>query len=208
MNNLEARLADLAGALDVDSVGLVDSIVVRIDQLAVERRAHRRLQMVAALLLIVATAIAVHPDSRRVVARWFGLDLVQIERDADLELSPAPETFEFPGLGESEIIDLDGRQVLMSAIGGRIDGRVLQKTLGSSTSIVEVDVGGHLGLWISGAPHQLAYESSDGGITVERIAGNTLLWEVDGVLYRLEGFDNLEDALNFAGTRMPRAVSD
>lgn len=208
MNNLEARLADLAGALNVDSVGLVDSIVVRIDQLSVERRAHRRLQMVAALLLIVATAIALHPDSRRVVARWFGLDLVRIERDADLELSPAPETFELPGPGESEIIDLDGRQVLMSAIAGRIDGPMLQKTLGSSTSIVEVDVGGHLGLWISGAPHELAYESSDGVIMVERIAGNTLLWEVDEVLYRLEGFDNLEDALNFAGTRMPRAVSD
>lgn len=208
MNNLEARLADLAGALNVDSVGLVDSIVVRIDQLSVERRAHRRLQMVAAFLLIVATAIALHPDSRRVVARWFGLDLVGIERDADLELSPAPETFDLPGLGESVIIDLDGRQVLMSAIAGRIDGPVLQKTLGSSTSIVEVDVGGHLGLWISGAPHELVYESSDGVIVVERIAGDTLLWEVDEVLYRLEGFDNLEDALNFAGTRMPRAVSD
>ncbi|MEO5974689.1 MAG: hypothetical protein ABIQ38_05760 [Ilumatobacteraceae bacterium] len=208
MNNLEARLADLAGALNVDSVGLVDSIVVRIDQLPVERRARRRLQMVAAFLLIVATAIALHPDSRRVVARWFGLDLVRIERDADLELSPAPETFVLPGPGESEVIDLDGRQVLMSAIAGRIDGPVLQKTLGSSTSIVEVEVGGHMGLWISGAPHELLYESSDGVVTVERIAGNTLLWEVDGVLYRLEGFDNLEDALNFAGTRMPTAVSD
>ncbi|MEO8162946.1 MAG: hypothetical protein ABI590_04115 [Ilumatobacteraceae bacterium] len=208
MNNLEARLADLAGALNVDSVGLVDSIVVRIDQLPVERRARRRLQMVAAFLLIVATAIALHPDSRRVVARWFGLDLVRIERDADLELSPAPETFVLPGPGESEVIDLDGRQVLMSAIAGRIDGPVLQKTLGSSTSIVEVEVGGHMGLWISGAPHELLYESSDGVVTVERIAGNTLLWEVDEVLYRLEGFDNLEDALNFAGTRMPTAVSD
>lgn len=208
MNNLEARLADLAGALNVDSVGLADSIEVRINQLSVERRAHRRLQMVAAFLLIVATAIALHPDSRRVVARWFGLDLVRIERDADLRLSPAPETFDLPGPGESEIIYFGGRQVLMSAIAGRINGPVLQKTLGSNTSIVEVDVGGHLGLWISGAPHELAYESSDGVFAVERIARNTLLWEVDGVLYRLEGFDNLEDALNFAGTRMPRAVSD
>ena len=96
----------------------------------------------------------------------------------------------------------------MSAIPGRINGPVLQMTLGSNTSIVEVNGGGHLGLWISDAPHELLYESSDGVIAVERIAGNTLLWEVGEVLYRLEGFDNLEDALKFAGTRMTTAVSD
>ena len=74
----------------------------------------------------------------------------------------------------------------------------MQKTLGSSTSIIEVDVGGHLGLWIDGAPHQVMYETSDGSVVVERVAGNTLLWEVDPVLYRLEGFDNLDDAIKFA----------
>jgi len=208
MNNLETRLTDLSGALNVDSVGLVDSIMVRIEQLSVQRRAHRRLQMAAAILLIVAAAIALHPDSRRVVARWFGLNYVRIERDADLELSPAPETFELPGPGDSEIIEFEGRQILMSAIAGRIDGPVLQKTLGSSTSIVEVEVGGHLGLWVAGAPHEVMYESSNGEIVVERIAGNTLLWEIGEILYRLEGFDSLKNALEFAGTRMPGAVSD
>lgn len=208
MNNLETRLSDLVGALNVDSIGLVDSVIGRIDKLSVERRAQRRLQMVAVFLLIVATAIAIHPDSRRVVARWFGLNHVRIERDADLNLSPAPETFDLPGPGDSLIIYLEGRQILMSAIAGRIDGPVLQKTLGSSTSIVEVDVGGHLGLWIAGAPHEVMYESSDGDIVVERISGNTLLWEIGEVLYRLEGFENLDNALEFAGTQVPKAVSD
>ena len=208
MNKLEARLADLADVLDVDDAGLVDSIVARLDQLSSQRRAHRRLQMVAMFVLIVATAIALHPDSRRVVARWFGLGLVRIERDADLDLSSAPVTFELPGPGASQVIELDGREILVSAIVGRLDRPILQKTLASNTSIIEVDVDGHLGLWIDGAPHQVMYEAGDGDIVVERVAGNTLLWEVGDVLYRLEGFDNLDDALKFVGTRTLGAVSD
>ena len=97
---------------------------------------------------------------------------------------------------------------MVSAIVGRLDGTVLRKTLASDTSIIEVDVAGYLGLWIDGAPHQVMYESGDGDIVVERVAGNTLLWEVDLVLYRLEGFDKLDDALKFAGTRMPGTVPD
>lgn len=208
MNNLETRLSDLAGALSMDSVGLVDSIVGRIDQLSVERRVHRRLQMVAVFLLIVAAAIALHPDSRRVVARWFGLNQVRIERNADLDLSSAPVTFELPGPGNSQIVEINGREILVSTIDGRLGGPIMQKTLGSSTAIIEVDVGGHLGLWIDGTPHEVMYETSDGGVVVERIAGNTLMWEVGEVLYRLEGFDILVDALKFVGTHMPSAVSD
>jgi len=208
VNNLETRLSGLAGALNVDSVGLVDSVVGRIDQLADQRRAHRRLQMVAVFALIVAAAIALHPDSRRVVASWFGLNQARIERDTDLDLLTAPMTFELPGPGESQIIEVNGRPIMVSTIYGRLGGPIMQKTLGSSTSIIEVDVAGHLGLWIAGAPHEVMYESSDGDIVVERVAGNTLLWEVGDVLYRLEGFDSLDDALEFAGTLMPRTVSD
>lgn len=210
MTNLEARLTGLAHVLDVNEAGLVDSIAARLDRSSSsgERRAHRRLQMVAVFVLIVAAAIALHPDSRRVVARWFGLNQVRIERDADLDLSPAPMSFDLPGPGESRIIVLDGRKILVSTIDGRLGGPIMQKTLGSSTSIIEVDVAGHLGLWIDGAPHEVMYESSDGHVVVERVAGNTLLWEVGDVLYRLEGFDNLDDALKFVGTRTLGAVSD
>ena len=210
MTNLEVRLADLAHVLDVEEAGLVDSIAARLDRSSSsgERRAHRRLQMVALFVLIVAAAVALHPDSRRVVARWFGLNQVRIERDADLDLPSAPVTFELPGLGESQIIEVNGRQIMVSTIYGRLGGPIMQKTLGSSTSIVEVDVAGYLGLWINGAPHEVMYEASDGHVVVERVAGNTLLWEVGDVLYRLEGFDNLDDALKFVGTRALGAVAD
>lgn len=209
MTNLEIRLADLAHALDIDDTGLVDSIVARVNRSSSGLRpAHRRLQLVAAFVLVVAAAIALIPESRRVVARWFGLNQVRIERDADLSVSSAPETFELPGPGESRIVVLDGREILVSTIDGRLGGRIMQKTLGSSTSIIEVDVAGHLGLWIDGAPHEVMYEASDGNVVVERVAGNTLLWEVGEVLYRLEGFDNLDNAIKFAGTHTPSAVSD
>ncbi|MHB1090076.1 MAG: hypothetical protein ACYC0U_03215, partial [Ilumatobacteraceae bacterium] len=119
-----------------------------------------------------------------------------------------PVTFELPGPGESRIVVFDGREILVSTIDGQLGGPIMQKRLGSSTSIIEVDVAGHLGLWIDGAPHQVMYETGDGNVVVERVAGNTLLWEVGDVLYRLEGFDNLDDAIEFAGTHTPSAVSD
>jgi hypothetical protein len=210
INNLEARLADLGEVFDIDDSGLVDSIDARLDRQSLPNRRSRNrwIQMAAALVLIVAAAIAIHPDSRRVVASWFGLNQVRIERDTDLDLLSAPVTFELPGPGDSQIIELDGRQIMVSTIYGRLGGPIMQKTLGSSTSIIEVDVVGHLGLWISGAPHEVMYEASDGHVVVERVAGNTLLWEVGDVLYRLEGFDNLDDALKFVGTRALGAVSD
>ena len=36
-----------------------------------------------------------------------------------------------------------------------------------------------------------------GEIVVERVAANTLLWQRDGVLWRVEGFTRLSEALDF-----------
>lgn len=210
MSNLEARLAGLAHVLDMDDAGLAESVAARLDRSSSSglRSARRRLQLVAAFVLVIAVAIALIPESRHVVARWFGLNQVRIERDTDLNVPSAPTTFDLPGPGESRIVMLQGREILVSTIDGRLGGPIMQKTLGSSTSIIEVDVAGNLGLWIDGAPHEVMYESSDDMVVVERVAGNTLLWEVGDVLYRLEGFDNLDDALKFAGTLALGAVSD
>ncbi|MEO8363876.1 MAG: hypothetical protein ABI570_05800 [Ilumatobacteraceae bacterium] len=208
-NNLEVRLSNLGSAFDIDERGLVESIDAQLNRASsANRRSMRRLLQIAAVAVLIFALVAVfHPDTRRAVANWFGLSQVRIERNADLDLLGAPITFELPGPGESLIIVVNGRQILASTIYGQI-GRTMQKTLGSSTSIIEVDVGGHVGLWISGAPHEVMYETLDGHVAVERVAGNTLLWEVSNVLYRLEGFENLDDALEFVGTWVPDAVSD
>lgn len=208
-NNLETRLANLGKALDIDDRGIVESIDARLDRsLSANRRSVRRLvQIAAAAVLIFALVAVFHSDTRRAVANWFGLSHVRIERDADLDLTGTRVSFELPGPGESQIIEVNGRQILASTIYGQI-GRTMQKALGSSTSIIEVDVAGHVGLWISGSPHEVMYETFDGQVVIERVAGNTLLWEVGEVLYRLEGFETLDDALEFVGTRVPDAVSD
>ncbi|HVM18297.1 MAG TPA: hypothetical protein VM290_12005 [Gaiellaceae bacterium] len=64
------------------------------------------------------------------------------------------------------------------------------KLVGPSSDAVEVDVGrGARGIWIEGAPHVLLFRDANGEVREEtrRLAGDVLLWERDGVTYRLEG---------------------
>ena len=55
-------------------------------------------------------------------------------------------------------------------------------------------------MWIDGAPHEVFYRDGDGEVVFERFAGNTLLWQEGDVLYRVEGFPTLADALAYAAT--------
>ncbi len=153
---------------------------------------------VAAAIALLAAGIALQPDARRAVARWLGLDGVLVVVDRGLEEGPAPTSFDLPGPGESRVLEVDGRQILVSTLRGTWDGELLRKTVGTSAQIEEVEVDGNRGLWISGAPHEVFYESSDGRVAIERVAADTLLWQDDGVLWRVEGFDRLADALAFA----------
>jgi hypothetical protein len=95
-------------------------------------------------------------------------------------------------------VTVDGRAVLVSAIDGRLFEEGITKTVQSSDQVIEVRVGDHPGLWIGGEPHQVAYESPDGGVMLTRVASNTLLWQDGSVLYRVEGFEDLAGALEFA----------
>jgi len=59
---------------------------------------------------------------------------------------------------------------------------------------------GSLGVWISGQPHLFWYLAPDGSFIQEnrRLVGDTLAWERDGVLYRIEGAITLSRALEIA----------
>ena len=105
-----------------------------------------------------------------------------------------------PGPGRSSTMVVDGVAVLVSALDGTIDGGLITKAVGGDSSVREVDVAGHRGVWIDGAPHDLAYLTGDGEVVFERFAGNTLLWQDGDVLYRVEGFPTLADALGFASS--------
>lgn len=207
MIDLESRLSDLGDSLDLDETAdLASAVVTRLAAPTgdgpAEKTWSRRavgLRVAAALVLVTAVLVAV-PGSRQAIAEWFGLDGVTIDRDPTL--SPPPETPPLAGSpGDGTVVDVDGAEVLVSALDGRLDEGVISKTLGPDTGIERVDVAGNLGLWIDGEPHVVSYRSDDGEIVSERFAGNTLLWQDGDVIRRVEGFATLADALAFATTR-------
>ena len=96
---------------------------------------------------------------------------------------------------------LGGAGLLITQNRGETDVGLANKIVDSSNATVErVDVDGAPGLWISGAPHIFWYLAPDGSFINEsrRMVGDTLAWERDGVLYRIEGDIMLERAMEIA----------
>ncbi len=193
-SDLVERLELLGDALDFDDVDLAGAVLLEIRS----RRSRVRTRwLVAAGVLLVVGAVAGSPDPRQAVARWFGFDGLSVEVDPELAVPAAEGPFEVPGPGETLVLDVDGRPITVSTVTGRLNTAVVVKTVGSLDQIEEVTVQGQDGLWISGAPHQVGYETLDGSIVVERVAQNTLVWQSGDVLVRVEGFVELSDALAF-----------
>ena len=166
------------------------------------RTVHRGWLAAAAVVLAVIVGVIVQPDARRAVARWFGLDGVTVEvdpdRDGSIDAESVVDVSEVVGPGESRLVVSNGREVLVSAISGNLEEGLISKTVGATSEIDEVAVNDRPGLWIAGGTHDVSYVARDGGVVVERLAANTLLWQRDDVLYRVEGFERLDDALDFA----------
>jgi hypothetical protein len=196
LDDLTEQLRALGDALEFDDADLAQSVLGRIDA---EPRSRARLWLVvAAAVLVILIGAALIPDSRRAVARWFGLDGVTVEVDPNVTGTAAPVSFDLPGPGESRVVDVDGRQILVSAVSGTLSPRMITKSVQSLNQVQEVDVDGAPGLWIAGPPHEIGYESQAGQPVFERMAGNTLLWQRGDVITRVEGFADLEAALAFA----------
>ncbi|MEO5703561.1 MAG: hypothetical protein ABIZ52_03020, partial [Candidatus Limnocylindrales bacterium] len=86
---------------------------------------------------------------------------------------------------------------------GESDHGLARKLADAKLASVEpVDVNGAPGAWISGQPHFFWYLAPDGSVIEEsrRLVGDTLVWERDGVLYRIEGAMTREYALELALT--------
>lgn len=95
-----------------------------------------------------------------------------------------------------------GVSALVVEFRGRIDEALFGKVAGAGTRIEDVQVNGGRGFWIEGEPHLFFYRDEAGNIWNEtlRLAGNTLLWEQDGVTFRLEAQVSREDALRIAAS--------
>ena len=96
---------------------------------------------------------------------------------------------------------LGGAGLLITQNRGEMDQGLASKLLDAGLATVEnVDVNGAPGVWISGKPHIFWYLAPDGTTIPEsrRFVGDTLAWERDGVLYRIEGDITLDQALEIA----------
>ncbi len=76
------------------------------------------------------------------------------------------------------------------------------KIVGPGTRVELLRVNGASGMWISGKPHAFHFIDRNGDIDVQplRLAANTLLWEEDGITYRLEARVAKREALKIAAT--------
>ena len=77
-----------------------------------------------------------------------------------------------------------------------LDQQFYEKFVRSSTTVQEVLVAGVRGLWIN-QPHALIFRGADGSIDNEdsRLSGPSLVWEKDGILFRLESSLSLTRAV-------------
>ena len=104
-----------------------------------------------------------------------------------------------PGLPASGL--LGGAGLLITQNRGQQDDGLAFKLVENELATVEpVTVDGAPGAWISGQPHFFWYLSPEGAHIEEsrRLVGDTLVWERDGILYRIEGAIALEQALDIA----------
>lgn len=77
---------------------------------------------------------------------------------------------------------------LLTQFPGRTDRPLATKGVGPTATVESLSVRGGRGFWIEGDAHVFAYFDSTGEIRYDeyRLAGNVLLWEEDGLTYRLE----------------------
>ncbi|MFQ5968622.1 MAG: hypothetical protein ACE5MI_13610 [Acidimicrobiia bacterium] len=96
---------------------------------------------------------------------------------------------------------------LLTQFRARLDSDALLKVASTGTTLDPVVVRGNEGFWISGEPHRIAYLDPDGTVLTDstRLAANTLLWEEDGVTYRIEASVDLDRALMIARSLGPTA---
>jgi hypothetical protein len=93
-------------------------------------------------------------------------------------------------------------RLLVTEFRGSETRTYLRKFLGPGAHAEPVRVAGAPGAWLTGRPHGFAYADRTGIIRTEdtRLAGNVLLWERGGIVFRLEGRLTKTDALRIGGS--------
>lgn len=110
---------------------------------------------------------------------------VSFTYEADENLQAADET----GLG-----------ALLMQFRADIGQDIIKKVSIEGGRVRPVEVAGAPGFWITGAPHEVYFVAPDGQVRADtvRLAANVLLWERNGVSFRLESDLTLKRALRVA----------
>jgi hypothetical protein len=95
-----------------------------------------------------------------------------------------------------------GVAVLVTEARGKVDEIYFHKMLGSDSTVEQVSVGGHPGYWISGHPHDFAFADANGNFYSDtlRLATNTLIYDNNGTIVRIEGDLTKAQALQIAAS--------
>ncbi|MDP9493821.1 MAG: hypothetical protein M3P87_01145 [Actinomycetota bacterium] len=110
-----------------------------------------------------------------------------------------------PGAALPEVGDSGVGLLISQFQADRAEGDYLKRAV-EGTQIQVVAVSGNDGYWLHGAPHILEYHD-DARIKehqVSRLAGNVLIWELNGVTFRLESSLGLQESLAIAESMSPK----
>jgi hypothetical protein len=193
------------------------AVAVRLEAPPKPRWRRRLAAAVAALALLFGGTMAVSPSARTDVLRWLGLKSVEIKKapppqptpGAELNLGTpttlavlrdaripvlVPRDLGAPGVYRTMLPE--GSRAASLVFPGPILVQTfratatpfIEKTVASSDQVERLRIDGAPAYFISGS-HGFAYQTAPDqvGYEEQRIAGNTLLVERDGILLRIEG---------------------
>lgn len=97
---------------------------------------------------------------------------------------------------------LTGVSVLVTEARGKTNEIYFQKMLGPDATVEQVTVNGHPGYWIEGRPHDFAFTDADGNVYTDtfRLATNTLIFDDNGTIVRIEGDMSKAQALQIGAS--------
>ena len=106
-----------------------------------------------------------------------------------------------PGEGRPPATD-SGVSVLITEFPGAMEEALAQKSVGPGTTVEILTVNGGLGFWIEGRPHVITYRDPTGNRVPDfiRLVHNSLAWEQDGTVLRIEGDTTREEGLAIAAS--------
>jgi len=119
---------------------------------------------------------------------------------------------EGPALGEVTLVyasrsgvpvsGLTGVSVLITEARGQVAQDFFGKMLGPGTTLEQVTVAGQLGFWIAGQPNVFFFVDANGNVRSEtlRLATNTLIFDDNGTVVRIEGQLTEAQALQIAAS--------